>query len=298
MLDSLRRSYAQLLTSGAQLLLLFVGFQLQARAAWLACLGLMAFISLLAWYSALKRLRIISGTPTSNVASAAQGYVELQGRGRSSGAAPLISKLRGLPCLWYRYRVEERTGRSEWRVIDSGEVSEPFLLDDGSGTCVVDPSGAEIDTKHKDSWGSDPYRYIEWTLINNDYIYALGEFRTEGGSTAEQTLNDEVKQVLQEWKADMPRLRAQFDLNNDGVFDEQEWLLARKAAKREAEQRLKVLRAAPDTHYMVQPADGRLFLISNFDQDALASRYKFWSWAHVIIMLGALIGFGRVLAWH
>lgn len=298
MLQTLRRSYAQLLTSGAQLLLLFVGFQFQTRTAWLVCLGLMAFISLFAWYSALKRLRLITGTPTSSVASAAQGYVELQGRGRTYGAAPMVSKLRGMPCLWYRYRVEEKSSDNKWHTIDSGEASEPFLLDDGTGTCVVDPDGAEIYTKHTESWNDSSYRYTEWTLINNDRLYALGEFRTDGGSTSEQTLNDEVKQVLAEWKQDMPALRARFDLDNDGQFDDREWLLARQAAKREAEQRLQALRAAPDTNYMERPADGRLFMVSNIDQDELTSRYRFWTWAQVTILLCALIGLGRVLAWH
>lgn len=295
MVESLRRSYAQLLTSGAQLLLLFVGFQIGTRSAWLACLSLMALVSLFAWYSTLHRLRLVTGTPTSTVASAAQGYVELQGAGRPYGDVPLISKLRGLPCLWYRYRVEEKDG-DKWRTIDSGEVSEPFLLDDGSGTCVVDPSGAEIHTRHKDSWTSDPYRYTEWKLISNDQLYALGQFRTAGGSTSEQTQGDVVKQVLQEWKADMPGLRARFDLDNDGQFDEREWLLARKAAQREAERRLKALRTEPDINFLVRPQDGRLFLLSNYDEETLSRRYLLWAWAHVIIMLGALAGAAWVMA--
>jgi hypothetical protein len=296
MLDSLRRSYAQLLTSGAQLLLLIFGVQFGTRTVWISSLSLMAIISLFAWYSTLKRLRIITGTPTSNISSAAQGYVELQGRGRQQGEMPLVSKLRGMPCLWYRYRVEEKEG-DKWRTIDSGEVSAPFLLDDGSGTCVVDPSGAEIHTKHRDSWSSAPYRYTEWKLISNDYIYALGQFRTAGGSTAEQTLHDETKRVLLEWKDDMPRLREQFDLNNDGVFDEQEWLLARTAARREAEKRLQAMRAEADVNFMVQPADGRLFMISNYDQGTLARRYLIWSWVHVSILFAALFALAWVLAY-
>ncbi len=291
MLSSLRRSYAELLTSGAQLLLLFVGFHIGGRLGWLVCLGAMACISLLAWYSSLHRLRTISGTPTSTVASAAQGYVELQGRGCAYGETPLISKLSSLPCLWYRYRIEEKNSEDKWHTIDSGETTDPFLLDDGSGVCIVDPTGAEIQTQHKDSWVDAGYRYTEWKLIGNDYIYSIGHFKTAGGSTFDRTLNDEVKQVLAEWKLDMPKLRERFDLNNDGTFDEQEWMLARKAAQREAEKRLNAARAEPDLNFLVSPRDGRLFLLSNLDQDQLARRYLLWTWAHVIILLGSLGGF-------
>lgn len=296
MLSSLRRSYAELLTSGAQLLLLFVGFQIGSRMGWLVCLGSMGLISLFAWYAALHRLRIITGTPTSNIASAAQGYVELQGRGRANGEFPLISKLTCLPCLWYRYRIEEKNGKNEWRTIDSGETTDAFLLDDGSGTCVVDPTGAEIQTKYKDTWHEAAYRYTEWKLIGNDYIYTLGNFKTEGGSSFEQSLNEEVKQVLTEWKLDMPKLQERFDLNNDGNFDSQEWMLARQAAKREAEKRLNAARGAPDLNLLVNPSDGRLFLISNLDQDKLARRYLLWAWAHVIILIGSLGGLTWVIA--
>jgi hypothetical protein len=298
MLDSLRRGYAEMVTSGTQLLLLFVGFHFSSRQGWLYCLGLMSIISLFAWYSTLHRLRTITGTPTSNVASAAQGYVELQGSGRAYGETPLLGKLSRLPCLWYRYRIEEKNAKNEWRTKDTGESNEPFMLNDGSGNCIVDPTGAEIITKHKDTWHESACRYTEWKLISSDNIYIIGHFKTVGGSTVERTLNDEIKQVLWEWKLDMPQLKARFDLNNDGIFDDKEWLLARQAAKREAEKRLIAARAEPDLNFMMRPKDGRLFLISNFDQDKLARRYLVWAWAHVIILFGALGGIMWVMNRH
>ena len=65
MLVRLRREYAQLVTSGAQLALLFVGFYLESREGWLGCLSVMALISFFAWLSALHRLRMVRDTPTS-----------------------------------------------------------------------------------------------------------------------------------------------------------------------------------------------------------------------------------------
>lgn len=290
MLVTLRREYAQLITSGGQLLLLFAGIHFESRAGWLWCLGIMAFISLAAWYSTLYRLRTVSGMATSRIGSAAQGYVELIGNGEAYGT-PILSRYSLLPCLWCRYKLERRSiDHKEWHTEESGENSAPFIIDDGTGKCIVDPQGAEILTRHKDSWMKGDHRYTEWKLIDIDTIYALGEFKTIGGSNTTLTHDELVKQVLSEWKMNNEDLLKRFDLNNNGVLDMQEWMLARSAAKREAEKRLNEALAEPDTNFMLRPHDGRLFLISNFDQDKLARRYRLWTWAHVLIFFGALGG--------
>jgi hypothetical protein len=293
MLVSLRRSYAELITSGAQLTLLFIGIHVGSHEGWLASLGLMAAISIVAWLSALKRLRAIRDTPTSRVASAAQGYVELAGRGKPFGE-PMISTLSRLPCLWHRYRIDEKNDDNEWRTIDKGESTEPFLLDDGSGTCIVDPSDAEILTKYKDTWREAQFRYTEWKLINSDRLYVIGEFRTRSGAV-EFDGRAELDALLAEWKQDKPALHARFDLNGDGELDMQEWMLARQAARREVAKKQREAHAQPDIHLIGQPRDGKLFLISNLAPERLSRRYLFWSWAHVVIFFGALGALGWLL---
>lgn len=294
MLVSLRRSYAELITSGAQLLLLFIGIHLESREAWLGCLSAMALISFFAWLSALHRLRTIRGTPTSRIASAAQGYVELIGRGKPFGEMPLISKCRQLPCLWYRYKIEQRGSKDEWKTVDSGESLDSFVLRDDTGDCVVDPEYAEIVTKHRDQWQEGDYRYTEWKLINSDKLYVIGEFRTRSGAV-EFDSRAELNALLAEWKQDKPALHARFDLNGDGELDMKEWMLARQAAKREVAKKQRAAHAQPDIHLIDQPRDGKLFLISNLTPEKLSRRYLFWSWAHVAIFFGALSGIGWLL---
>jgi hypothetical protein len=295
MLTTLRREYAHLVTSGAQLLLLAVGAKLESRAGWLGVLGVMALISLFAWISALRRLRMVRDTPTSRIASAAQGYVELIGRGKALTDPTLLSKLSLLPCLWYRYRIERKNDKNEWHVEDSGETEDPFVLDDGSARCVIDPSGAEILTKHKETWKQGEYRYTEWKLIDLDTIYAIGQFRTFGGSSMELSTSSEMNTVLSEWKQNMAELHKRFDLDNDGQIDMKEWMLARREAKREAAKRIAAARNQPDTNYLMQPNDGRLFLISNLPQNRLERRYWFWAWGHLFIFFGALGGLSWVM---
>jgi len=296
MLALLRREYAQLLTSGAQLLLLLFAVNIHSRSGWLVILSLICCISLLAWLSALRRLRVVRDTPTSRIGSAAQGYVELTGNGKPLPESPLLSKFTGLPCLWYRYHVEYKDSNNKWHTEDRGESEDAFVLEDSSGRCVVDPCGAEIYTRHKDSWQKDGYRYTEWILLHYDSIYALGQFRTFGGSSVVVDSNEEIKNVLAEWKQDMPELNKRFDLNNDGQLDMQEWMLARQAAKREAAKRMAAERAQPDINYLVKPQDERLFLISNLPQSNLERRYWFWTLAHLAIFFGALGGIAWLLS--
>jgi len=289
MLASLRRSYAMLVTSGAQLLLLIVGLQLGTRNGWLTSLGLMAAISLAAWLSALKRLRAVRDTPTSKVESAAQGYVELNGRGAPFGDTPLYSELKLHPCLWYRYKVERRDSEKDWKTEASGESDNSFLLRDESGVCVITPEQAEISTRHRECWTIGDHRYTEWTLDPGDRLYAIGEFRTRN-CALEFDSRVELNELLAEWKKDVPALHRRFDLNNDGELDEKEWALARQAAKRVVAKNQRETAASADMHLMGKPADGKPYLISNLAPEKLSQRYLLWSGAHLTMLLGALAG--------
>ncbi|MDH2916958.1 MAG: hypothetical protein PXX77_08800 [Gallionella sp.] len=289
MLTSLHREYLQFVTTGAQLVLLLACIESQSYIGWMWGLGIMALISIFAWHSALKRLRAISGTPSSRIGSAAQGYVEIIGRGEYA-VKPLYAKYSHLPCLWYRYKVEYRDRQNKWCTGDTGESTTPFTIEDESGKCVVDPRGAEIICNNKDTWKVADYRITEWKLLNTDHIYILGEFRTEGGNNLLLSHDELVKKVLAAWKTDNGDLLRRFDLDNNGQLDMQEWMLARQAAKREAEKRLNEESAEPDISFMLKPRDGRLYLISDMEPGDLEGRYKFWAWAHIVIFFAALQG--------
>jgi hypothetical protein len=286
MILTFRKSYGQFITSGAQLLLLYIGAHTDSRSGWAVCLTLMAIVSLVAWTSTLRRRRAITDTPTSRIASAAQGYVELSGRGRPPDP-PLFSHLTRLPCLWHRWRVTEGSGKNA-RTVDSGESEVPFLIDDGSGHCLVDPDGAEILTRHKESWSKGDYQYTEWKLLINDDIYALGEFKTLGGGSVELDARRDMNELLSAWKKDRTTLLKRFDLDSDGELSEKEWGLARQAARREVSRMHREARNESDLHTLNRPRNGRLYLLSNIDPNRLARRYLLWSLFHLATFLGAL----------
>ena len=290
----LRREYARLLASGAQLLLVIVGMRLESRRGWLYCLAAIALISVFTWVSSLRRLRTLRNTPTSKIVSAAQGYVELVGRGAQFCEPPLLSPLRKVPCLWSRYRVEE-SDRSEWRTVDSGETSNSFMLRDETGECVIDPEHAEIVTRHCDEWQQENCRYTEWTLIEQDPLYVIGQFRTRSDGDLLSDERQALSQLLADWKADMPALLARFDLDRDGRLNNDEWELARTAARREVQAVARDFQAQAATSIVSQPQDGRFFLISNLSQTDLSRRYLLWTLAHLTIFFGSLGGLGWVL---
>jgi len=56
----------------------------------------------------------------------------------------LRSPLNGLPCLWYRYRLEQRDNDNRWKTVSVEESDGSFLLDDGSARCLVDIEGVPM----------------------------------------------------------------------------------------------------------------------------------------------------------
>lgn len=274
----------------AALYLLTLAFsaQQESRQIWLASLTGIAALALLAWVLALRRRRMINDTPTSRIASAAQGYLELSGQGQPFDSGCLYSPLRKAPCLWFRYLVEKRDHEDKWQTEDQGESSDSFLLDDGSGRCVIDPESAEISTRHKEHWQQGDHRYTEWLLCAGDPVYALGDFRTVGGANLQQDPEADIKALLALWKQDKGELRRRFDLNGDGDIDEQEWLLARQAAKREVLRQHETATLQPEVSVLRAPNDGRPFLLSNLPPETLAKRYGLWALFHLAIFLAAL----------
>ena len=110
-----------------------------------ACIG----VGLYGFFWGLRcyqRKRLLQNTPMSKVDAVALGLAELCGR-----AAPhesLTSPIEQLPCVYWRYKVEEwrRTGKSQtWVTIDSGQSHDPFYLEDETGKILVIADGATID---------------------------------------------------------------------------------------------------------------------------------------------------------
>ncbi|MDP2266031.1 MAG: hypothetical protein Q8J70_05705 [Thiobacillus sp.] len=274
---------------GGNLLILLIGFYQPSQLGWQISLVLVGITSFWAWYTNLKRYRTVADTPTSRIASAPQGYIEIVGRGKQPPGVALVSPLTGLPCLWYRFRVE-RQNDNRWEYVSSGISTDTFGVDDGSGRILVDPEGAEIITPRKQVSNSGGYRTTEWTLIEGETIYVIGEHVTLGGPGAVFDKKADLSALLTEWKQNKPALLGRFDANRDGEISLEEWEHVRHTASRAVDRDHFDMRLSDGIHLIRKPAHGQAFLIANREVTSLVRHFRLWSWAHLGLMLAALLG--------
>jgi hypothetical protein len=284
-----RHDYANFALGGGNLLILLLGLKLQSRIGWQISFALVGLTSFWAWYANLKRYRTVADTPTSRIASAPQGYIELVGRGQQPPGDGLVSPISGLPCLWYRYRIERKNG-DRWEYVESGTSHDTFGVSDGSGQVLVDPDGAEILTSHRQVSNVEGYRKTEWTLIEGEPIYVIGEHVTIGGPNAVLDKKVDLATLLAEWKTDQSALLARFDADRDGEISLEEWEHARQAASDEVDRAHLDIRLKDGIHLMRKPAHGRPYLIANREVTALVRHFRLWSWLHLALMLASLAG--------
>ncbi len=287
MFSSLRRRYGQMITSASQFIIAAFAVQVRELWVWFGSAVLIGLISLFAWRSVLVRRRLFTGTAIARIVSAAQGYALLHGRGFDMDeSVPLLAACSNRPCLWYRYRVTESSGRHR-SVVDSGESDTSFWIDDGTGRCLVELKGAEIISGNEKKWTEGNLTYVEWTLHAGETIYALGEFNTERAA-ARLSMRESMKNLLEEWKRNKKQLLERFDLNRDGEIDLQEWELARAAARREVEKTHDEIRRQPDVHCLRLPENGHLYLITNLNPKKIARHYLWWLLFHIAVFFTAL----------
>lgn len=235
-----------------------------------------------------KRARLIEDTPTSRIRSAAQGYVELEGYGDTLEGPDIIAPLSKTPCTWYRYKVEKVNDEHD-RVVDSGRSEDLFLLVGETGKCVVDPEGAEVTATVKRTWyGSSyqgdssimgsRYRFTEERMHPGDPLYAIGHFRSVGGSNDSFNEGAELNELLKKWKGNQAMLLKNFDKNGDGKIDMKEWENIRKVAKLAVRRKRKEQAQRPVTHVLSKPmTKGQPFLLSSRPQHQLTLKYKLFA---------------------
>lgn len=280
---------------------------------WKLALALVAPTCLYFGFRNWRLARLISDTPVSRIRSAAQGYVELAGTARRSEGEANLGPLTRLPCVWWRYRIEHHTGwgrNRRWATVSRGSSTAPFRLEDDTGACLVDPSGADVRPASTIKWrGSSPwpappgaghrfsglhgadYRYTEQRIDEQAHVNVIGVFRTLGGVDASD-VTGEVMRLLSNWKQDQQTLLRTFDTDRNGILSQSEWERARSVARAQIEQRPPAF--SKPGNVVVHPQDHRPFLVAACDLTALARRCR---WAAGALLAAFVIAVGLLAFW-
>lgn len=274
-----------------------------------------------------SQVRHMMDTPTSKIRSAAQGYVELYGVLENTPDISVTAPLTGQPCVWWRFSIEEMTRerpsvigfktsvtsfKGRWHTVESLESKHWLTLSDGTGSCLINPLGANVYPVERDVWfgteryphlslgktkknwlfsslHQERYRYTEERLHVGQPLYAIGYFFSKSGG--QQTFDRTAAQaeVIREWKQNFTGLLQRFDRDGDGQLSDREWRLVRKAAELEAEDRFLQLSRAPLRHKMRKPDEPQPFILSNIGEDELSKRL-YWKalWGVILFLAGAL----------
>lgn len=126
----------------------------------------------------LKIARRVEDLPTSPIGAAAQGLVEIKARTVDLNSRPLLVPRLGIPCVWYRYEIEDHNRQDGKVVVDARESFERFYVADSTGICAVDPLRAEVHPKkNKQIQEGNALYKLSWIGID-DSIYILGWLHT------------------------------------------------------------------------------------------------------------------------
>ena len=241
-----------------------------------------AVAMVLAIWAALnaKRFRqFILDTPRSKIGSAAQGFVELQGKCEFYGNRVTQGFMHGPPCVWHRYTV----GCVENETSQSGQSDLPFVIRDETGTCVVNPDGAKIISSGRRSWSEGGKYYRTHYIRHGAQLYVFGEMRTNGCSVTSYNERSELAGILKTWKQDQPWLLEEFDADKNGEIDSDEWDNARTRAEKIARDKFEVKREDRVENSIRKPSNGLPMLISDQHPDTLAKKFLLLGYFNLVV---------------
>ncbi|MCF6204276.1 MAG: E3 ubiquitin ligase family protein [Methylococcaceae bacterium] len=263
-------------------------------------------IGLYSFYQMVKRhhiSRLIENTPTSKIRSAAQGYVELNGKAKLLDGDIIISPLSTRQCVWYRYKIEEEYEYHDskgntvrgWRVIKSATSDDLFLIEDDTGKCIIDPDDADVVTTDKRVWYDRSLlrsrRYTEELITQNEPLYAIGLFKTID-RTQRLQFKRHVSELLRQWKKSPNLLLLKYDRDNNGQLSEQEWQQVRLAAEKQIQHEYgkNYQQEALNLLAMTQNKD-HSFILSTLSEEKLIKRFQLHVMGYILtfFVMGSLV---------
>lgn len=232
------------------------------------------------WFGAYRRLRMTADVPTSTIAAAAQGYVELHGTAVAAPGNSLIGHFTRVPCVWNQFVTFKVDNKGSTHEADRSARGVSFILRDKTGDCVIDPEKAEVICDRCQGG----YLWQEWSIRVGDTVYAIGYF-SSGGEAAERHVNLKTEYTRVAQERDKEAYAARYDTDKDGKVDRQETAVARDALRREA---MKEYGGQGGVHTLGPSPDGRPFLIIGANHEDVDSRYRLLTVIHLCVFIASL----------
>jgi len=268
---------------------------------------LLAVLAFMLYYAfiAFRRYRIMDGTPTSRIRSAAQGHVELKGLAEFMQDGIIHSPFSGSRCVWYHCTIDrqKRSGqRMTWTNISDECSSQLFRLVDDTGDCIIDPDHAHVIPETDLTWYGDNsesrnrvpakkqlislnrgnYRFRERLIRPATPIYAMGWFKTIYSNVSDELIAVQAADLVKQWKLQPSRYLSEFDIDQNGKIQQGEWETIRAAARKQVV--AKVSQQQREYHVISRPDDKRQpYILSALDEGILVSRKKLKAYASLTL---------------
>ncbi len=281
--------YVNLFACGIYLGLLFAGLfftEELAKSIFQQTLLGLSLLALFAFAFNFWRYLAIAKAPVSTIAAAAQGYVEFNGI--ATITTPIKTPFHGIPCVWYRSWAYARDHQNLWRLVDYKQSDAVFQLTDDTGTCTVNPHGAEVIHMFKKTSYKHNHRYVEAYLPEQEPLYLIGHLDTRHHFTSAEEIKKHMGHVISDWKSNPSKMLMRFDLDRNGEIDQEEWEKARAQAREEAT-RTAMNKAHTGSFEISSPTNGQLYLLSGMAPDHLRRGHRHWVILHLAVLTGILI---------
>ena len=258
-------------------------------SAGLIFLGLILFVHS---FVMIKRKRALENCPTSRIRSMPMGLVEVQGKARQKYF--LKTPYSQTDCVYYSFKKYrwDRTGNAQgYRLEKWGESGEiPFYIEDETGRVLVHPKNAiikagvsqdfsksflEMFAFYEPGLGGEGDKIVEHLIPAGQSLYVMGyahPLRT--GSAVRRDAFIKKLRRLKKDKGQMMR----YDLNRNGMIDEDEWDKARSAMEEAA--LLDPGTGHEDRIAIGQHPTGGLFYISDKREELI---HKLYAWTIPIV---------------
>jgi len=231
--------------------------------------------------------RYITDIPRSKISSAAQGFVEVQGKCEFYGSREIQGFMSGPPCVWHRYFIF----RPRPVPLQVGASENSFVIRDDSGVCVVDPKGATVLSSSRRTWTNQGTFFSSNYIRYGAQIYVIGELRADGCSVSSYNENAEIGSLLGQWKKDRPWLLEEFDVDRNGELDADEWDSAVSRARQISRELFDQKSVERIENVVRKPRNGMPMLIADRHPEKLAAQFSMLSILNFsVALVCALVG--------